>query len=29
MMKFKDDTFEIIGKALEIHKIIGPGLIWN
>ncbi len=28
-MKFKDYTYEIIGKAIEVHNILGPGLLEN
>lgn len=29
VIKFDDYSFEIIGKILEIHKILGPGLLEN
>ncbi len=25
--KFNDGTYEIIGAALEVHKVLGPGLL--
>jgi len=27
MIKFNDISYEIIGKALEVHTILGPGLL--